>query len=148
MDGTTLTTNIPQSLRQTDILNMGIISNFNFMIKATELRIGNWIMVAGTGELHPAQINIDNLRQLLVAPEYGAAIPLTPEILESCGFEKVFYGWKIDKTLFELSYDYTPLLNEGEYSIGVELQFLHQLQNFYFAYTGEELEVNFTNSLN
>lgn len=110
------------------------------MIKANELRIRNWIMVAGTGELHPVQVNIDNLRQLIIAPEYAAAIPLTPEILERCGFEKEEpLGW-YRKGFMDI-FEGNPFHYASGNSLCPDLLYLHQLQNLYFALTGEELEI-------
>ena len=80
-------------------------------------------------------------------------IPLTPEILEKCGFEKVEnpkqYGWYISVGNRELCWchaDYISL----EFKVGqlddfcdtikdIDCKHLHQLQNLYFALTGEEL---------
>lgn len=119
------------------------------MIQANELRLGNWLMGAGTGELHPIQVNVDNLRQLLVAPEYAAAIPLTPEILEMCGFEfdgddntfknRILLQLK-DSTFYFI--EAGMLLDDNYYEPSVVVKYLHQLQNLYFVLTGKELTVN------
>jgi hypothetical protein len=88
-------------------------------------------------------------------------IPLSPEILEKCGFEKRSYkygdyAW-VKKNhkgrLFRLR-----VLNGSLHSTGNDrfmywadkggsipiVKDLHQLQNLFFALTGEELEVNLT----
>jgi hypothetical protein len=72
----------------------------------------------------------------------GQPIPLTPEILEKCGFQRATIGGYYKD--FE---DITVRLfqEEGFYSleyIGTKIQYLHQLQNLYFALTSEELKVN------
>lgn len=84
-------------------------------------------------------------------------IPLTPEILEKCGFKKR----RDEEYLFSIDLDkhisivvnkdnfFPMLLQDAEFS-GGELNvyscnlinYLHQLQNLYFALTGQELEVN------
>lgn len=68
-------------------------------------------------------------------------IPITPEILEKCGFDrncilKISQGlnieWSYGKEVW--------LTKEGEVIYEFEnTQHLHQLQNLYFALTGEEL---------
>lgn len=130
------------------------------MIQANELRIGNWIMVAGTGELHPVLVNIDNLRQLTTGPEYANPIPLTPEILEKVwGKRKKIKGVSqirdIDDPEPEGDTEYWDngkftivRWNKGDFILStshgfdnrIVLTSLHQLQNLYFALTGQELE--------
>jgi hypothetical protein len=72
---------------------------------------------------------------------YIQPIPLTPEILEKCGFDrncilKIYQGvnieWSYGKEVW--------LTKEGEVIYEFEnTQHLHQLQNLYFALTNEEL---------
>lgn len=135
------------------------------MIKANELRIGNWVLLDGK---HIA--DIESVTQNVIstknpynkytdgtsgdywncASDYITPVPLTPEILEKCGFEKFQYG---DSTALEgyvtngriiikgfLTPDnYFNLLGyKQDHSI---IQYLHQLQNLYFALAGEELQV-------
>jgi hypothetical protein len=134
------------------------------MIHANELRIGNKIKVytdivdvtdigddgtIGTTAYFDGQMGCCGCTDSMADP-----IPLTPEILEKCGFEK-------DK----VTGDYWDMVDEygcskqnfvifhyedgtfsvgsslGEYSVGKQFKYLHQLQNLYFALTGEELEV-------
>lgn len=72
-------------------------------------------------------------------------IELTPEILEKCGFVKPAHSYIGD--IFHLSeWDEYPLnwcvaMNKNNAVIILKLKHLHQLQNLYFALTGEELEV-------
>ena len=69
-------------------------------------------------------------------------IQLTPEILEKCGFVNLNYGWtKGDFCLFDFNYGKGNLnlrLNAAECPLPI-VKHLHQLQNLYFALTGEEL---------
>jgi hypothetical protein len=61
-------------------------------------------------------------------------IPLTPEWLERCGFE---FAPSVGYYVYEL-----PNKPQGIDSIKVGSGvFLHQLQNLYFALTGEELQI-------
>ncbi len=80
-----------------------------------------------------------------------AGIPLTEEWLKRAGF-------KFDED--DMIYPHLPILGELRYAkiekdsekiclkdgddsrIGIELKFVHQLQNLYFALTGTELEIN------
>lgn len=139
------------------------IGSFNLknacMIDPHELRIGNWVKV-GTIEsivdyLHLGSIGlqgnaiINNFQQ--VDP-----IPLTPEILEKCGFENGGYDmifWSIGD--FEISGVYDS--KEQQYYFGVayydgkisvEIKSLHQLQNLYFALTRTELNYSPDNKIN
>ena len=104
------------------------------MIKANELRVGNWFYI---GELI-GQCNADSFKDTsLFEP-----IPLTPEILEKCWFkplEEQCNEWYVkDKLLIKIYDDGTMWLNLfGEEMIIVNS--LHQLQNIHHALTGEEL---------
>ncbi len=108
-------------------------------MKANELRIGNWIYDAqcqqniqiGTG------LHIDNLDPL------SKPIPLTEEWLKRFGF---------DENLKEFVKSGISIREENNNSVfwvwGFYLGFshggikhVHQLQNLYFALTGEELEL-------
>ncbi|MCE5225881.1 MAG: hypothetical protein LLG05_08460 [Porphyromonadaceae bacterium] len=137
-------------------------------MKANELRIGN---VVGIGDLHIGtttmylgaarifdvkliksnQINIhqiDNKGFGTVLPEELQPIPLTPELLEKCGFKSnhpTYYYIPIEDNCLHVYYS-----NNGLYGYNVkymhaylgEIKYLHQLQNLYFALTGEELEID------
>lgn len=87
-------------------------------------------------------------------------IPITPEILKKCGFSDNDYkagyigidikagGMKTDfvltkpQVLGELQKHFCWEFKAGAIPFFLELEFLHQLQNLYFALTGEELEIN------
>lgn len=131
------------------------------MIRAQDLRIGNWIMVAGTGELHAVQVNIDNLRQLVTAPEYASGVYLSPEILEKCGFhsqgESVGSEWfyklisiSTNSHPRTVTYELNLFTVEKPNIFGINLEeqyfghcnYVHQLQNIIFYLTGEELDIN------
>jgi len=74
-------------------------------------------------------------------------IPLTPEILVKCGFKKLNNAWvPIDYSATDyLKWSFTIWDNkDGTYRYNSaefipELKYLHQLQNLYYALTGEEL---------
>jgi hypothetical protein len=81
-------------------------------------------------------------------------IPLTPEILEKCGFKKiensVQFGWYISVSNRLLCWCYSDVVSIefkngqcDEYNnhtfFDFPCKYLHQLQNLYFALTNEEL---------
>jgi hypothetical protein len=111
------------------------------MINAKELRLDNWVMADG----QPTQITQMDFEQWtfdLIDP-----IPLTPELLEACGFtmSKWDKPWlhvskweKNDLVLWsEKDNGFCFLIN----GMGRIIKHLHELQNLYHAITGEELEV-------
>jgi len=132
------------------------------MMKATELRIGNLcqsddgilMRVNGLEENVISFYVIDRSKYPIKKKWQAQPIPLTAEWLEKAEFEKVLdFGrdeddpknqyWKgkfIDLTInCELS------TGEGYFdSIAVNgakpLKYVHELQNFHFAFTGKELE--------
>jgi hypothetical protein len=119
-------------------------------MKANELRIGNWFNEFGI----PKQVTpnlILKLYQIEIAGKVAidiSPIPLTPEILVKAGFEWSIYhqGFYKQDFVFVL-HEYEDgfrfkLFRSSEY-VGVKINHMHQLQNLYFALTGEELEINF-----
>jgi hypothetical protein len=75
---------------------------------------------------------------------FHAPIPLTPEILEKCGFQKHEVNEGIYITLW------LGILREVEQNVwridrldfpGRDARYLHQLQNLYFALMRTELEI-------
>jgi len=127
------------------------------MITANELRIGNW--VAMDKEFN--QIRRDDFEMANYIESTFEPIPLTPEILEKAGFEKDIYMRTKDVIS---SIRFTRYLNAIGIIINIKLlkngktlimfsgcekrlidpnyiKHLHQLQNLYFALTGEELAV-------
>lgn len=121
------------------------------MIKANELRIGNKVKMkvptSVDNEWFETTIEAADLLGIERGDNLIEGIPLTPEILEKCGFEKKtgsapgigdFY-WH-DNGIFETIRVHGDIIKlEGIDSIPVK--HLHQLQNLYFALTGEELEI-------
>lgn len=69
-------------------------------------------------------------------------IPLTPELLKRCGFEKGINN----PDYHDLRFFVLTKIEEGyrlrncDYP-GRDIKYLHQLQNLYFALTGEELTI-------
>lgn len=128
------------------------------MIKANELRIGN--LTTGSRGVRTVQGIRDNRiyfdddegTTVYANDERVMPIPITPEWLERLGFEssispKGHENWiKYDaKHLAFVLREITPFIGFTYHSYGtdhsVELKSVHQLQNIYFALTGEELTV-------
>jgi hypothetical protein len=75
-------------------------------------------------------------------------IPLTEEWLVKFGFEKLWYDdngmklpyYRLNKNdyVFDLDYEFCATRDDAGY---IYLKSVHQLQNLYFALTGEELEL-------
>lgn len=118
-------------------------------MKATELRIGNW---ANNGEKDYV-IDRSSMQDIINFSEEDFTtdwkpIPLTGEWLERFGFFKDGEYWyrrpaKIPPIYWVNS---KPLygINLGSPSLGM-FSYVHQLQNLYFALTGEELQTDETN---
>jgi hypothetical protein len=136
------------------------------MIKPTELRIGNsvsfkdikGVTIYGTIiSLGTKNANIDFAGGMpyCIAP-YGRIdpIPLTPELLEACGFELLYKGGAFMPAVMNKHFKEAGMLIEvyadkegkgwhfGNWfpdKIGVE--YLHTMQNIIYLLTGEELTV-------
>lgn len=119
---------------------------------AKELRIGNWVMVVD--EDSPVKVTgvWDDAIKYKESGEVAGRlkpIPLTPEILEKAGF-RLGETWYIHKVYYRGNFEI--LVNKHEIVYGEktengfnsirQLKSIHQLQNLYFALTGEELEIN------
>lgn len=120
------------------------------MIQANELRIGNWISYDNNDvqvfEL-PYLIDIDEGKEDYLVNSVWLnehePIPLTPELLERCGFRKLSNEWVIQGPeyleYFEMRYDKFYYTGGEGVCFGKGCEYLHQLQNLYFALTGTEL---------
>ena len=105
-------------------------------MKANELRIGNYVNINGNNiPLTPALfcLIIDNQ----IAPP--KPIPLTEDILLKCGY------WKLEhKTINFVNTGHSIWRLDGRFYCeknGVKINYLHQLQNLYFALTNQELTI-------
>lgn len=110
-------------------------------MEAKELRMGNYVSQDGE-EIHGLvglTIHKFELNQIKLEP-----IPLTEDILLMCGFEQdVHNQFFYDKGQFSIKRNiYSD--KETDYSLCgnvscINFKYIHQLQNLYFALTGEEL---------
>lgn len=118
-------------------------------MEAKELRIGNWVNWTKPENKPTFErvyiLSMDDINEDL--PEFYDPIHLTPEILEKAGFQTYDDIKKLDvESDFgcELTYEKGHLFfydcDGGK--IGKEIKHIHQLQNLYFALTGEELPID------
>lgn len=129
-------------------------------MKATDLRIGNWIIHEDTfgmvyNETTKQITNGSELDDLQLSQ--SKPIPLTEEWLVKFGFEKSWSCMDYDryqKEGFNMLKDYGEQciklprdgggyihLNCGYYDNEIDFDYVHQLQNLYHALTGKELTI-------
>lgn len=119
------------------------------MIKANELRIGNWCYW-NQPTSKPEIISAYDFESIVEGGNVPYPIPLTHEILEKCGFVRsnpASFSWCIDTLPFseirlEGSGICFMILTGNIYQcLNKEQKYLHQLQNLVFALTGKELQI-------
>ena len=124
-------------------------------MNANEIRVGNWLN-------DPRPFNEDTkkffkmtdngyfkatARDIQYAEEFEP-ITLTEEILLKCGFEKtgiteLYYSTDtINISWFEEDPTVIEINCENIQCYIINCEYLHQLQNLYFALKGQELEIN------
>ena len=117
-------------------------------MKASELRIGNWVYKPEADEnteMFAHGIAAFALAESIRKSEQQAMyepIPLTPEWLEKFGFENgvEFQGGRL---FYENEGITLEAPNAGNcLDFGLPCKYVHQLQNLYFALTGNELTLN------
>jgi hypothetical protein len=108
-------------------------------MKATELRIGNWVF----NKAHERK----QLTEIYADASVYDPIPLTEEWLLKFGFEKgninvpafekdnLMVEWLFERWTGRLCYDWQTSIQI------TELTSVHQLQNLYFVLTGDELTI-------
>ena len=113
-------------------------------MKANELRIGNYI----NWQAEPVQIKdftsfINIVTEMSKTYSLVRPIPLTEEWLIKLGYRK-----STDERYYKEDSHYYPIYNRGIFYLFVglpletkECKYVHQLQNLYFALTGEELTI-------
>ena len=118
-------------------------------MKTTELRIGNYVMdspVNGDDVLDVQAIytNLIIHEERHVYNDELRPIPLTEEWLLRFGFKHSGNGFFIHaKSLIELANIGDEYFHSGIKGVSlINVHFVHQLQNLYFALVGEELQLN------
>ena len=115
-------------------------------MKATELRIGNWVFDTSEKDNEPNVPRIVNEPITKQRCSWYEPIPLTEEWLLKFGFNKLsdiweFWknsGWDLRQHKLENNW---WLFYNGQDLDCVRIDYVHQLQNLYFALTGEELTI-------
>ena len=111
-------------------------------MKATELRIDNWVKwnyeESSDGNAYPVEFGYE-LDDIKNNPNIVKPIPLTEEWLVKFGFEN--NSMNLDEEGFlhlDISFigGVNVYINDMEYP---HINHVHQLQNLYFALTGQEL---------
>lgn len=113
-------------------------------MESRELRIGNKVYHPAKNIVFTISREDFSFKNGLANIEDFRAIPLTEEILlKKCGFEFDSVYISYNNGYFTLIYNegHISLVVEGQW-LTLEIKYLHQLQNLYFALTGEELTVN------
>lgn len=124
-----------------------------------ELRIGNIVIDDEGNTVIIEQITGDNILESakvsrptekgnrLLYSSNIYPIPLTEEILLKCGFKKTNYDsyfetkkWSNGESIITVTDD--DCLVSMENTFNKRCEDLHQLQNLYFALTGQELTIN------
>jgi len=123
-------------------------------LEPSELRIGNWVMYdrnvliedpfAKPEPPKPFRIERGEDIDLGVYSGHYKPIPITEEILKAVGaVERGEDRWEIGDFELEKKGDlYYPAVNIFEYTVSEGMKYLHQLQNMYYCWEREELEVN------
>lgn len=128
------------------------------MIKANELRIGNYLTAGGGPIMVDAICDYANPKFKLVSAKSETMgvelpfdafdpIPLTPEILEKSGFTEDRIGrYCLERLTISKDSCWWYSIDCTDYdgdtgTVLTEITQLHQLQNLYFSLTGEELDI-------
>lgn len=113
------------------------------MINPQELRIGNWIMSGDYLFYH----QISSGKEIDQSSHAYQPIKLTRELLAQLGFcfHRYFELWQRENDsdpVIKIDKDFN-VLNFSNQPVGIKVEYLHQLQNVYFALKGAELPVEF-----
>ncbi len=109
------------------------------MIKANELRIGNYALVAERNDFS-FQVNGDSINNFSKGTLEIRPVPLTEEWMPRFGFSKHYRNEVyFEKNGFRIYYDSENGFHKVWDGIIVKYPFVHKLQNFYYEMKGEEL---------
>jgi hypothetical protein len=128
-------------------------------MKASELRIGNYVNIfLNDVDYNTIQIKVDDLYYILQKNGVYEPIPLTEEWLLKFGFENIDKGDNDFITYTDSEHNYYLQIDvrrkDGKYLIldnsfddlrafsMVDIEYVHQLQNLYFALYGIDIQCN------
>ncbi len=115
-----------------------------------ELRIGNIVSIYGTNGNPKGWSDIGimpiHFTTCISKPDWFKGISLSEEWLVKFGFNKDRTDYKKDFFVFNIMFDEDMFMYfhdslDWNSRLGNKIQYVHQLQNLYFALTGEELEI-------
>jgi len=114
-------------------------------MEINELRYGNWIMSKSSSI--PFEVYIGDFEPIFDNPEHYFGMPITKEWLLKFGFTES--NLDVDNTWLNLRYRFLNFASDESVNfekvyltinkMEVVCKHVHQLQNLYFALTGEEL---------
>lgn len=119
-----------------------------------ELRLGNWMKLKAPMDPAPEYAHVTQVYMSGFSCDYHwtgnwyEPIPLTPEVLEKCGFTEAsdteYGGWispfvNGEAIRIRLSGKSEFYYTANKYSNPAYIKSIHQLQNLYYTLTGEEL---------
>jgi len=115
-------------------------------MKATELRIGNW----WTNGKENYVVDASTIYDMETAQKDGQydlykPVPLTQEWLFKLGAQEKYSGIFVFKTNKRSVIQLHKFITMDSYKCAqtrLKMNYVHELQNLYFALTGEELETN------
>ena len=119
-------------------------------MKANELRIGNWVMSDPQKPYKWVMCDFSEWYEDHNSHEYGDhtyPIPLTEDWLKKFGFETHdHHDYFIDISKIGEIHSWFSIFSGDEFyyinEFDVKISYVHQLQNLYFALTGEELKID------
>lgn len=123
------------------------------LMKSNELKIGNYaninvsngeeIVKITKGLITSIEKDCVYINDIKVELRFLEPISLTEEILLKCEFEKNFIDDVFEIGEFSIRVDELDcVFMWNGFCIDINLKYLHQLQNLYFALTNEELIIN------
>lgn len=109
-------------------------------MQANELRIGNWVKLISKDKFYEISTGYD-IDEGTESEDFQP-IPFTEEWLLRLGFEQEgdFYSLNYKGVYFSSLIPFNEVVSQSYHETTIE--FVHQLQNFYFALCGEELTTN------
>jgi hypothetical protein len=148
----------------TTLCRLGRGGKISMMIRVNELRIGNLIIALGEdydqggNKFHDPDgddtvvVDIDTFKAIERGSTHYHPILLTPEWLERFGFTegRIKYSYILEmlvKPYETATQGVFPgewqvlLIDSVPYRMGKPIKYVHQLQNLYFALTGEDLQI-------
>lgn len=114
-------------------------------MQVRELRIGNYALTKGnyenSGDYQETYITANHIKEIDLSELLCSGVPLTEEWLLKFGFEEVDYAggcYNLGIVCIDTS-DFNCVVN-GKW-LDVKIQYVHQLQNLYYALTQTELQL-------